>query len=102
MNDIRYGIVFVGSLYALFFYVAVWFALPSSLTVQTDAIPSVAEQCMRLTGCEPTGSSEGPEAPLDQRQDSREWLAGARSHSCSDTWKPSVYQRSLITGASYN
>ncbi len=103
MNNSRYLIIFVASCYALFFYVAIWSALPSSLTGNTAALPGITQQCVQLVDCElVTGTAECLTTPKTLPQVGGELLAGAGDDSWLGTWSQSLYLCALLSGASYN
>lgn len=103
MNKSRYLVIFVAALYGLFFYIAFWSALPSSLTGNTAALPGIVPQCLQLVDCElVTGTGECPKASEFQPRDSGEQLAGTWRNSWIGTWDRPLYQCALMSGASYN
>ncbi len=103
MNNGKYLIIFTASLYMLFFYIAFWSALPSSITGNTAALPGITSQCVQLVDCElVTGTAECLTAPKTQPQGSGEPLAGIERSSWIDVLERPIYQCALMAGASYN
>ena len=103
MNNSKYLIIFVASLYVLFFYIALWSALPSSITGNTTALPGITQQCVQLVDCElVTGTAECLTTPKTQPEGSGELLAGVRHDSWMSVWDEPLYLCALMSGASYN
>jgi hypothetical protein len=99
----KYLIIFAASLYGFFFYMAVWSALPSSITGNTAALPGITERCVQFVDCElVTGTAECFTSPQIRSQSNSGQIAGSRHNSWIDTWQSPIYQCALMSGASYN
>lgn len=102
MNNNKNLIAIAVSLYTVFFLIALWSALPSSVTGSSaDGIASIAEQ--QLAGCSvETGVPEGLKGSEFQPKDNAVSPAGALCSCWTGASNRNLYACALLTGGFYN
>ncbi len=102
MNNNKNLIAIAASLYTVFFLIAFWSALPSSVTGNSAVgLASIAEQ--QLAGCSvETGVPEGSKGSEFQPKDNAGSLAGALCSCWTGAPNRDLYACALLTGALYN
>ncbi len=101
MNNSNRMVVFSVALYVLFFAIALWSALPSSVTGSTSGIASAMEQ--QLVACDlPTGAVAGQESSQPKSDDLASSLASTWFSRLLDESAKVVYQCALMTGGLHN